>query len=88
MKVFGYQMNDLVSDEKPLWLKLSDDNSKDDTIDVGDSPYDQKTAQNAGMRCLLVSTGTHTENELKKDGPVIVESNLLNLLENQIKPLL
>ena len=62
--------------------------SKDDTIYVGDSPYDQKTAQNAGMRCLLVSTGTHTENELKKDGPVIVESNLLNLLENQIKPLL
>ena len=62
--------------------------SKDDTIYVGDSPYDQKTAQNAGMRCLLVSTGTHTENELKKDGLVIVESNLLNLLENQIKPLL
>lgn len=62
--------------------------SKDDTIYVGDSPYDLQTAQNVGMRCALVSTGTHTESELKKDGPVIVEPNLLNLIENQIKPLL
>ena len=62
--------------------------TKDDTIYVGDSPYDLKTAQNVGMPCLLVSTGTHSESELKKNDTTTVESNLLDLLENQLKPLL
>ena len=62
--------------------------SPKNTIYVGDSPYDLKTAQNVGMRCLLVSTGTHTENELKKNQSVIVEPDLFSLIENQIKPLL
>ncbi len=60
----------------------------DDTIYVGDSPYDLQTAQNVGMQCRLVSTGTHSASELTKGQSVTVEPNLSELLENQIKPLL
>ncbi len=64
------------------------DGTPQNTIYVGDSPYDLKTAQNAGMNCLLVSTGTHSRSELRKDKTVRVETDLFNLIENQIKPLL
>jgi len=64
------------------------DGTPQNTIYVGDSPYDLKTAQNAGMKCLLVSTGTHSQSELRKDKTVPVETDLFNLMENQIKPLL
>ena len=37
-----------------------------ETLYIGDSPYDYKTAQNASMKCLLVSTGTHPMHELCK----------------------
>ena len=36
----------------------------DQTLYIGDSPYDFETAKNAGLRCFLVATGTHTYDEL------------------------
>ena len=55
--------------------------SSQDTLYIGDSPYDYKTAVNAGMDCLLVSTGTHSHNELTKLASGLkVENNLLSLL--------
>jgi phosphoglycolate phosphatase-like HAD superfamily hydrolase len=31
---------------------------------VGDSPYDFQTAQNAGLNCFLIASGTHNVDEL------------------------
>ncbi len=47
---------------------------------VGDSPYDFETAENAGMPCKLVSTGTHKKEELEEfAGPQNVFENLRDL---------
>ena len=37
-----------------------------ETLYVGDSPFDYQTAQNASMPCILLSTGTHSMEELSK----------------------
>lgn len=53
------------------------------TLYVGDSPYDYKTALNASMPCILLPTGTHTEKELSAlQGNVVVKKDL-----SQIFPL-
>ena len=55
--------------------------SNEETIYVGDSPYDFQTARNANMHCILVSTGTHTENELSELSQKIeIKPNLLSIL--------
>ena len=38
--------------------------NSDQTVYVGDSPYDYETARNAGLKSYLVSTGTHKHEEL------------------------
>jgi len=38
--------------------------NSDQTVYVGDSPYDYETARNAGLKSYLVSTGTHSHEEL------------------------
>ena len=38
----------------------------EETLYVGDSPYDFETAKNAGLSCYLVSTGTHSYSELSR----------------------
>ena len=61
---------------------------RDNAIYVGDSPYDYKTAENAGMRCLLVSTGTHSEKDLLKECTSTVAPSMRILLEKHIKPII
>ncbi len=36
----------------------------DETLMIGDSPFDAETAINAGLRALLVTTGSHTAEQL------------------------
>ena len=50
------------------------------TLYVGDSPYDFQTAVNASMPCILLPTGTHSEEELLNLGDnVVVKKNLSQL---------
>ena len=62
----------------------------EETIYVGDSPYDIKTAENIGMRCSLVTTGTHTFNELKNSSASShsIDPDLKTLMKKRIEPLL
>ena len=53
----------------------------EDTIYIGDSPYDYQTAQNASMDYFLATTGTHSEEELSRLGDNIkIHPNLLSIL--------
>ena len=57
--------------------KMGADNQN--TLYVGDSPYDYQTAQNASLRCILIPTGTHSKEELSELGDdVIIKRNLSN----------
>jgi phosphoglycolate phosphatase-like HAD superfamily hydrolase len=49
------------------------------TVMIGDSPYDVETAQQAGLRCYTVATGTHSQQELTAANPG--EHNYQNLFE-------
>ena len=52
-----------------------------ETLYIGDSPYDYKTAQNASMKCLLVSTGTHPVHELSKlNSSLEIKADLKSLI--------
>ena len=57
-----------------------------DTVYIGDSPYDFQTATNAKMRCFLLSTGTHNESELVKECSTTVDPDLFTLMEKRIIP--
>ena len=46
---------------------------------VGDSPWDVQAAHNAGFPCFAVTTGTHTETELRAAGADEVYENLTAL---------
>lgn len=50
----------------------------DESIMIGDSPYDLDTARAVGMRCALVTTGTHTAGELRAAGadPAMIHPDL------------
>ena len=55
--------------------------SNQETLYVGDSPYDYQTAQNVSMPCILLSTGTHSSDELSKlDRNLIIKRNLSEIL--------
>ena len=57
----------------------------EDTIYIGDSPYDYQTAENASMDYFLATTGTHSEEELSKLGDNIkIHPNLLSILPHLI----
>ena len=60
----------------------------EETLYLGDSPYDCETASGAGMECLLVATGTHSLEELKKLPVRSVDRNLFELLESTLPGLL
>ena len=62
--------------------------TREDTIYVGDSPYDYRTAKNAGMRCFLVTTGTHDEASLLSECDSIMAPDMPTLLDKEIKPLI
>jgi len=55
-----------------------------ETLYVGDSPYDFKTAELGGMECALVATGTHTLEELKTLQCDTVTENLSELVETRL----
>ena len=55
--------------------------SSQETLYVGDSPYDYQTAQNVSMPCILLSTGTHSSDELSKlNRNLIIKRNLSEVL--------
>ena len=60
--------------------------SVEETIYIGDSPYDLNTARNVGMRCSLVSTGTHSSLELAEENPDSIDPDLFTLTQKRIKP--
>jgi phosphoglycolate phosphatase len=62
--------------------------SAEQSLYVGDSPYDLETAARVGMKCLLVSTGTHTKQELEKLSPGGVHSDLFEIMETALPLLL
>lgn len=43
---------------------------------IGDSPFDLATAANAGLACYCVTTGTHTEPELRAAGALHIYPDL------------
>ena len=49
------------------------------TLLVGDSPYDVATAQNGGLDFFGVTTGTHSDEELRAAGATVVHANLADL---------
>lgn len=57
--------------------------STSDAVYIGDSPYDFKTAKNAGLECILVPTGTHSAKELSSLGSTTVLQDL-NQVTNQL----
>ncbi len=46
---------------------------------VGDSPYDVAAAKNAGFGCVVVTTGTHTAEELRTAGAPLVCASLAEI---------
>ena len=59
-----------------------------ETLYVGDSPYDFKTAKLGGMECALVATGTHTKKELKTLGCNTIVDNLFELIDTRLASIL
>ncbi len=51
----------------------------DTTLLVGDSPYDIQAAHNGGFPCWVVTTGTHTADELRAAGADKVFPDLIAL---------
>ena len=60
----------------------------EEALYVGDSPYDYDTASEAGMKCLLVATGTHSLSELNQLSANSVDRNLFDLAQKTLPPLL
>lgn len=60
----------------------------EESLYLGDSPYDYETASGVGMRCLLVATGTHSEVELKELSANSVNKNLLEIARKTLPSLL
>ena len=46
---------------------------------IGDSPFDLATAHNAGLPCFCVTTGTHSEEDLRAAGATSVHPDLPTL---------
>ncbi|MAE53509.1 MAG: haloacid dehalogenase [Opitutae bacterium] len=61
--------------------------SPSETIYVGDSPYDFETAKNAGIRCHLIATGTHSKEELLSLQPGEVHNDFESFICSFIKSL-
>ena len=53
--------------------------SADGALLIGDSPFDVKTGHNGGFPCWCVTTGTHSEAELKAAGADRIFSDLFAL---------
>jgi HAD superfamily hydrolase (TIGR01509 family) len=60
----------------------------EETLYLGDSPYDYDTASEVGMKCLLVATGTHSISELNKLSATSVDQNLFDVAEKTLPSLL
>ncbi len=59
-----------------------------ETLYVGDSPYDYETATQAGLKSILVATGTHSEAELKEIAPNCVYSSLKEVMKEVLPALI
>lgn len=59
--------------------------SKDEVIYVGDAERDVKTANNAGVRPIVVLTGHLTKNEAEKLGGEYIVDDITHLEETLIR---
>ncbi len=50
---------------------------------IGDSPYDVEAARNGGFACYCVTTGTHTEEQLRAAGAAGVHDDLIALARQE-----
>ncbi len=60
----------------------------EESLYLGDSPYDYETASGVGMKCLLVATGTHSISELNKLSATSVDQDLFEVVEKTLPSLL
>ena len=81
--VLGAHDTDWIKPEPRLTAYLLDllDLKPENTLMVGDSPYDSETAHKAGMNSWNVTTGTHSKRELEDSGfpPHKIFSNMVSL---------
>ncbi|MDG1138772.1 MAG: HAD family hydrolase [Opitutales bacterium] len=59
-----------------------------ETLYVGDSPYDFKTAELGGMECALIATGTHSKGELKDLGCPTVSDDINEFIETRFSTII
>ena len=62
------------------------DSTKEESLYVGDSEVDIATAKNAGIRCLSVSWGFRTAEQLKTNGATDIinrPTEIIDFLERQ-----
>jgi phosphoglycolate phosphatase len=61
-------------------LKLLDATAEESLL-VGDSPFDFDSATNVKMDCRLVSTGTHSAKQLEHLGALSIHEDLFSLAQ-------
>ena len=57
------------------------DASAEESLLVGDSPFDFDSAANVGMDCRLVTTGTHSAKQLEHLGALSIHEDLFSLAQ-------
>tara|TARA_Y100000588_G_scaffold207817_1_gene221726 strand:+ start:413 stop:982 length:570 start_codon:yes stop_codon:yes gene_type:complete len=55
--------------------------SAEESLLVGDSPFDFDSAANVGMECRLVTTGTHSAKQLEHLGALSIHEDLFSLAQ-------
>jgi HAD superfamily hydrolase (TIGR01509 family) len=60
----------------------------EETLYLGDSPYDYETAIQAGLKCILVSTGTHSMTEIRAIAPGSAHANLDEVMQDVLPSLI
>ena len=62
--------------------------NSEETLYVGDSPYDYETAKQVGMQSILVPTGTHTRQELSELKDANIAGDLIEIMEKKLPSML
>ena len=62
--------------------------TSEETLYVGDSPYDYETAKQAGMQSILLPTGTHTRQELSELKKANIAGDLTEIMETKLPAML
>ena len=62
--------------------------TSEETLYVGDSPYDYETAKQAGMQSILIPTGTHSRQELSELKEANIAGDLTEIMETKLPAML